>query len=123
MTNAQISRCQTDGHIVQAFLDATDGNWRNALYIQCTSCKYSRPAFCSASPDILYVPAADGTPIFLPVSDAEILFARRLDLSECLLSCSNLRFQALFQRYLPSPQPEHVCCPLAAVCLKNVNIP
>lgn len=68
---------------------------------------------------MLCVPAADGTPLFLPVSDAEILFGRLLDKSECLLELSNLRFQELFRQYITQYCEDKTYCPLVAICRRQ----
>jgi len=92
-------------------LNVTGGNWRNAAYIECRCCQYEKPAVCANQPDWLYVPAVDGSPLLLPVSDAEILFSRRIDKSECLLEISNVRFQALFRRLLHAALPGYGALP------------
>ena len=108
--------CQTPIRIIHQFLNVTGGNWRNAAYIECRCCQYEKPAVCANQPDWLYVPAVDGSPLLLPVSDAEILFSRRIDKSECLLEISNVRFQALFRGYFMQHYPDMVSCPLLIFC-------
>ncbi len=115
----QSSRCKTSIKIIHSFLNATGGNWRNAAYIECRCCKYEKTDLCTGVQDLLYVPDADGTPLLLPVADAEILFARRLDKSECLLELSNLRFQELFRRYIAQYCDDKAHCPLLTICEKQ----
>ena len=117
--NQQSPRCKTAIKVIHSFLNATGGNWRNTAYIECSCCKYEKADICAHVPDMLYVPAADGAPLLLPVSDAEILFARRLDKSECLLELSNLRFQELFKKYITQYCDDKTHCPLLAVCQKQ----
>jgi len=81
----QHPRCQTAPKILMAFLNATGGNWRNSLYVDCRVCRIGR---CD-HPDFLYVPDEDGGVILLPVRDAEIVFGRMMDMSECLNVISN----------------------------------
>lgn len=101
--------CAVRPDTIQRFLDATQSNWRNALYIECLSCGHgSRPADCG---DILCAFDITGTPVLLPVPDAELIFNRTLDKSECLLTCSNQRFYCLFERWLSSaPRAEQYPC-------------
>lgn len=110
------SSCHTPVRIIHPFLNVTGGNWRNAAYIECRCCQYEKSAICTEQPDWLYVPAADGSPLLLPVSDAEILFSRRIDKSECLLEISNVRFQALFRGYIMRHCPDTISCPLLIFC-------
>ena len=110
------SSCHTPIRIIHQFLNVTGGNWRNAVYIACRCCHYEKSAVCAEQPDWLYVPAADGSPLLLPVSDAEILFSRRIDKSECLLEISNVRFQALFRGYIMRHYPDATSCPLLIFC-------
>lgn len=108
--------CRTPIRAIHQFLNATGGNWRNAAYIECRCCRYAKSSVCAERPDWLYVPAADGTPLLLPVSDAETLFSCRIDKSECLLEISNVRFQALFRGYIMQHSPENLSCPLLIFC-------
>ena len=49
------------------FFEATEGNYRNAIYISC-SCSYRRESGCG---DFLYIPGYDCRPVLLPLADAE----------------------------------------------------
>ena len=115
----QSPRCKTSIKIIHSFLNATGGNWRNSAYIECRHCKYEKSELCAEIPDLLYAPAMDGTPLLLPAADAEIIFARRLDKSECLLEMSNLRFQELFKQYITHYCDDKTHCPLLAICEKQ----
>lgn len=100
------SRCRSDIQLIHAFLDATGGNWRSSLYVEC-HCKYGKTD-CA---DFLYTPDEAGRPILLPCRDAEILFARVLDKSECLGIISNLCFKELFSAWLSLRAPDPSLCP------------
>lgn len=113
------SFCKTPVRVIHSFLNATGGNWRNAVYVECRYCKYERTNLCAKQPDMLYVAAVDGSPLLLPVSDAEILFARRLDKTECLIEISNLRFQELFRLYISPYCEDKTHCPLLGICEKQ----
>lgn len=115
------SCCKTPIRIIHSFLNATEGNWRNAVYIECRYCKYERTSLCTKQPDMLCVAAADGSPLLLPVSDAEILFARCLDKSECLVEISNLRFQDLFRLYISQYCEDKTSCPLLRIYEKQMK--
>lgn len=100
------ARCKSDIALIHAFLDATQGNWRKSLYIEC-HCKYGKQE-CR---DFLYTPDAEGCPLLLPCCDAEILFARHLDKSECLGVISNLCFHELFTSWFDSRVTDPSTCP------------
>lgn len=99
-------RCKSDIHLILAFLNATQGNWRKTLYVEC-HCTYGQKG-CE---DYLYTPDEAGCPILLPRSDAEILFAQILDKSECLGIISNLCFKELFSAWLNLRAPDTSFCP------------
>lgn len=100
------SRCYGDIRLIHAFLNATGGNWRSSLYIEC-HCKYGKQE-CA---DFLFAPDEVGRPILLPCRDAEILFARVLDKSECLGILSNLVFHELFRAWFDFYAPDPTQCP------------
>lgn len=108
--------CKTPIRTIHNFLNATGGNWRNSIYVECRCCQYKKPGICAEQSDWLYTPASDGTPLLLPISDAQILFSRTIDKSECLLGISNLRFQTLFQRYIMPRRHDNTQCPLLIFC-------
>lgn len=91
--------CQTDVGIVQTFLRLTENNWRNSMYIECRVCKFFRSPVCANCADFLCIPGEHGEPIMLPVQEAEIIFHRLIDKSECLLVISNVVFRDLYSNY------------------------
>lgn len=103
------AHCQTDDGIIQKFMRLTGRNWRSAMYIECRVCKYQRAACCAACRDFLCVPDENGGLVLLPVQDAEILFDRLIDKSECLLTVSNAIFCDLYRHYFRAADTQ---CPL-----------
>jgi hypothetical protein len=102
-----------------AFLNATGGNWRNSLYIDCRVCRVGR---CD-HPDFLYVPDENGGVIILPVRDAEIVFGRMMDKSECLNVISNAQFADLFAQYLKRFEGGEYPCALLRLCTEQSKQP
>lgn len=100
------TRCVSNIETIRRFLNATEGNWRNTLYIECSTCKYGGD--CQ---DRLFVPDADGTPLLLPVSDVELLIGGIVDKSECLGLLSNARFAELFQKWMKRMGSDPAMCP------------
>ena len=80
-----------------AFMEAAQGNYRNALYIHCSVCLYSREAHCG---DFLFIANYDGTPILLPKYDAEQFIGHAIDSSECIGIISNRDFTRLYHKWL-----------------------
>lgn len=87
------NECKTDIRTIHSFLCSAQGNWRNSIYVDCSICKFNKESQCG---NFLFVPAYNGSPILLPVSDAEILTGHPIDKSECLGVISNLKFHELF---------------------------
>ena len=112
-------RCQTAPKVLMAFLNATGGNWRNSLYVDCRVCRLGR---CD-DPDFLYVPDENGGVIMLPVRDAEIVFGRMMDMSECLGVVSNAQFTDLFAQYLKRFDGEDCACVLLRLCAEQSKLP
>lgn len=86
-------QCKTNLRTIHSFLCSAQGNWRNSIYVDCSTCKFCKEDNCG---NFLFVPAFDGTPILLSVSDAAILTDHPIDKSECLGVISNLKFHELF---------------------------
>lgn len=103
---------------IQQFLNTTDANWRNSLYIECCHCKLN----CVHSQDFLYAPGPDGTPIIVPVCDVEFLFGRRLDKTECLSEFSIHKFADLYSEWLQRQIQEPDSCHLMQA-VKAMNAP
>lgn len=64
---------------IATFLEAAEGNYRNAMYVSC-HCSYESKSQCG---DFLFIPGHDCRPIILPLPDAEIFLNTRIDKSEC----------------------------------------
>ena len=112
-------RCQTAPKVLMAFLNATGGNWRNSLYIDCRVCRLGR----CGNPDFLYAPDENGGVIMLPVRDAEIVFGRMMDKSECLNVISNAQFNDLFAQYLKRFEGGESPCALLRLCAEQSKQP
>ena len=108
-------RCKTHIRVLHGFLNSARSNWRNSVYIECSVC---HGGGCGLE-DFLYAPAEDGTPLLLPVSDAEIVFGRMIDKSECLGTVSNAKFKDLFFLYLKKFKGTEPSCPLINVCIEQ----
>ena len=79
------------------FMDAAQGNYRNALYISCNVCGYSKESHCG---DFLFIAGSDGSPILLPISDAEQFFGCKIDYSDCNSRIGNQDFLRLYHKWI-----------------------
>lgn len=85
-------------NVIRDFLNAVDGNWRQAAFIECRVCRYEKTEACGNF--LCTVRSDDATPILLPEHDAEILFGRLIDRSECIADLSNARFLELYKPWI-----------------------
>lgn len=99
---------------IAQFLLSTESNWRTSQYIDCSCCNKE----CSERRDFLYTPAADGTPLIVPVSDVEHLFCRTLDKTECLSVITAGCFMSLYEHWLDSMELGNGYCKLLTITHK-----
>lgn len=79
-----------------SFLSLTRGSWRNAFYIECTSCPY-RNRECHGH---LLTTDTDGTPLLISVQDFESSLNETIDKNECAAVITREAFETLFNRLL-----------------------
>lgn len=82
---------------VAEFMSAAQGNYRNALYIRCSNCAYSRESHCG---DFLFISGPEGAPILFPISDAEQFFGYTIDPTDCSATISNQDFLRLYYKWI-----------------------
>lgn len=80
-----------------AFLHATRGNWRNAVFVECHSCPYGKTEFCAG---FLLAPDADGQPIILAADTVREASGQEIDKAECLAVMNRENFESLFSLWL-----------------------
>ncbi len=107
-----MSSCITNIETINRFLNLTEGNWRNSIYIECKKCKYEPHEGCG---DYLCVPDETGELVLLPICDCMILFTRYIDPSECLLWISHYRFREIYKAWWEKHSTGLDECPLKAV--------
>lgn len=86
-----------DPCILTKFLMATEGNWRNAIFISCreVACPYGHK--CSG---YLFASDADGKPVLLPVEVFQRLTGEQLDPSEAHGMIERKAFEQAFQKLM-----------------------
>lgn len=78
------------------FLESAEGNYRNALYIRCSACRYHREEHCG---DFLFIPGHDCVPILFPLADAMDVIGH-IDPSDCAGILSSTAFLHLYHQWL-----------------------
>ena len=74
------------------FFEATEGNYRNAMYISC-SCSYRRA-------------------VLLPLADAENFLGTRIDRTDCAAVVSSSCFIRLYHQWILLSTPSSSDCPI-----------
>jgi hypothetical protein len=93
---------------IAAFLEAAEGNYRNALYISC-HCNYENKSVCG---DFLFIPGHDCIPILLPISDAEVFLNTQVDKSECAGIIGSQTFIRLYHKWIELTTSSVKDCPI-----------
>ena len=100
---------------VAAFLESTEGNFRQAIYVNC-NCKYEAHADCN---DFLFVPGHDCKPIILPVKDLEKFVGDKIDKSECVAILSSQVFIRLYSKWIGLATTSSTECPIQQLLSSN----
>lgn len=78
------------------FLSLTRGSWRNAFYIECSSCPYGS-GNCNG---YLLTTDTEGAPLILSVTYFEKATGDKVDKGECAAVISREAFESLFNRWM-----------------------
>lgn len=79
------------------FLSALEGDWRNAIYIECGERSCPHAAECS---EILFAADADGQPILLPAPVLRVCGNQEVDKRECTGRLEKSAFISAYRRFL-----------------------
>lgn len=110
-------RCKSGIFTISHFLASVENNWRNAAYVECSACRWEAKMYCR---NFLFTIGLDGVPILLPEKDAEVLFGRLIDKSECTLLISNFRFVDLYRPWIKTQMKiERGICPCQKLIEKS----
>ena len=93
---------------IAAFFEATEGNFRNAVYVSC-HCQYTKESGCQ---DFLFIPGHDCRPVILPLTDAESFLGTMVDKSECAAILSSYTFISLYKRWIELNTSSATDCPI-----------
>lgn len=86
------NKYEAETQVLYSFLHAVQGNWRNAIYIECSYCRYIS-GICSG---YLLSADKDGAPILISISLFERLTGEIIDKTECI---GKLRYEAFENLY------------------------
>ncbi len=94
---------------IASFLEAAEGNFRNAMYVSCSSCGYDKESGCE---DFLFIPGHDCKPIILPLIDAEAFLNIRVDRNECAGVMSSHTFIRFYHKWIELTTSSVKECPI-----------
>lgn len=82
---------------IYPFLEAVRGNWRNAVFLDCTSCPYGRTEECKGH---LVTADAEGKLIVMPVFLFQRWTGQQVEKEECMGILEQEAFVRAFPLYL-----------------------
>ena len=87
---------RTELNNLNSFFTATQGNWRNAIYIECMYCPFKRYSCLG------YLLTADenAKPIIISVDQFQILTGEIVERDECIMIINRQTFDCLYNRWL-----------------------
>lgn len=96
------------------FLRAVRGNWRNAIFVYCSSCTYGRQIPCTG---FLLAVEGDGKVILLTSMQVHNLTGEEVSPSECCATLSYHAFESAFSKYIEWHVSDPTKCSLRQLCL------
>ena len=88
------SHINADAKHLRHFLDLCNGNWHNCVYVRCVFC--DTRSFCNGS-HFLYHLDSSGIPCVLTMADAEMIFSRIPEPTECANAITLDEFLPLYR--------------------------
>lgn len=92
-----------------SFFKSVRGNWRNAIFIQCSSCSCQRATPCGG---FLMTIHADGIPILISVKTIQQLSGETIDPNECIAILDKQTFETIYGLYIEWHTTSSSGCPL-----------
>ena len=80
-----------------AFMESVNGNWRNAIYVECNNNSCNRDKACTG---FVLAFNSDGHPMIMPVKALAKLSGTVIDATECLARIDRSVFETIFSRWL-----------------------
>lgn len=93
------------------FLKATQGNWRNSIYVscKCESCPYTNEPGCEG---FFLSAASTGSPIILSAEEFRTYSGESIDPAECCVQISRTAFEDIFFLFIKWNMPYVQQCPI-----------
>lgn len=88
---------KTQCYKLYSFLQASHGNWRNAIIIHCHSCPFEQNPLCSG---YLMVADAEGKPLLISVDSFQEVSGELVDPSECVAVLDRSAFEAAYAQFI-----------------------
>lgn len=102
------------------FMKAVRGNWRNAIFVHCTS-----PSPNCPSDGFLLAADADGKPLMISVKTMRHLTRESIEPVECCAILERRSIEIIFASYLEWHTTSDTLCPLCQFCrgtdIKGIN--
>jgi len=99
-----------------SFFNATKGNWRNSIFIECGECPYCNQ---KTSSGFLLVPDADGQPILLPAYVIQRMTGIAPDKEECQMVINPRQFESIYSLWLEWNVSSSNECAILQIINKN----
>lgn len=97
--------------VFYSFLRAVQGNWRNALFIQC-SCAVCPCAVSQACQGFLFAVDAEGKPLLVPATEIRRLTGESIEPAECRGVLERQAFESAYWQYIEWHTDSGRECPL-----------
>ncbi len=94
-----------------SFLKATQGNWRNSVFVSCgcKTCPYTQEAGCEG---YLLSAGSSGAPIILSAEEFQRYSGESVEPEECAAKMSRTAFEDVFYLFIKWNSPYIQQCPL-----------
>lgn len=91
-----------------AFLVSASGNWRNAIFIDCSSCKRIE----SPCGGVLMIPDPEAKPTLVAADDLSRMLGCGIEKEECAAIITAAQFESLYAAWLLWEVDDAKACPL-----------
>jgi len=108
-------KLHTSYHTIASFFQATEGNYRNAFYVNChPHCSHEH---CG---DFLFIPDFNCKPILVLVTDLELFLGSSIDKTDCACVISIHCFLQFYQGWIADNVSDSRCCPIPELLAEQI---
>ncbi len=105
---------------VYPFMEAVKGNWRNALFVECSFCPYGKTEKCEGH---MVTADAEGKLIVMAVSEFQSKTGQQVEKAECKGSIERRAFLAAFPLYLEWHTETVKTCAILQISVPDIGGP